>query len=134
MAAIYLIRIGELTLKRENRVFFEKKLKSNIRKCMDVKNVRISGSQGRFYIETPEEHSEQVEHALSHTFGIVSYSRARRVQKDPDIVDRTALKVIRDLVETGDINPDAPRPVTFKVEARRTDKSYPQNSYQIACN
>lgn len=101
---------------------------------MDVKNVRITGSQGRFYIETPEENSEQVEHALSHTFGIVSYSRARRVQKDPDIVDRTALKVIRDLVETGDINPDAPRPVTFKVEARRTDKSYPQNSYQIACN
>ncbi len=134
MAAIYLIRIGELTLKRENRVFFERKLKSNLRKCMDVKNVRITGSQGRFYIETPEENSEQVEHALSHTFGIVSYSRARRVQKDPDIVDRTALKVIRDLVETGDINPDAPRPVTFKVEARRTDKSYPQNSYQIACN
>lgn len=134
MAAIYLIRLGELSLKGDNRIFFEKKLKSSIRKKMDVKDLRIKGSHGRFFIETAEENTPQVEYALSHTFGISAWSKARRVQKTPEMVRTAAVKVIREMVKSGDIDPSLPGGVSFKVESRRTDKSYEQTSYEINCD
>ena len=128
MQAIYLIRVGELALKGDNRSFFEKKLKQNIRKNLGVKGCRVLNRQGRFYVEAPEEHAPQVERALAHTFGIVSYSRASRVQKDMQVIRRTAMKLIQELY------PQRQEPLSFKIEARRTDKSFPLNSYQIACD
>jgi len=133
MQAIYLIRFGELALKGDNRGFFEKMLKINIRKNLGLKAARILQRSGRFYIETEEENSSAVERSLSHTFGITGYSRAKRVQKDMDIIDRTSLKVIRGMIESGDIDADTDKRTSFKVEARRTDKSFPLNSYDIAC-
>jgi thiamine biosynthesis protein ThiI len=134
MAAIYLIRIGELSLKGENRIFFEKKLKSSIRKKVELKNLRIKGSHGRFYVETEEENAPLVEHALSHTFGISAYSRARRVQKSPDMLRVAAVKTVREMLDRGDIEAPITGKLSFKVESRRTDKSYVQNSYEINCD
>jgi len=131
--AIYLIRFGEIALKGDNRSFFEKMLKRNIRKNIDIKNARVFQRAGRFYIDTPEEHADAVEKALSHTFGIVGFSRARRVQKDIEVIERSSLKIINDMAESSRIHPDSDRPTSFKIEARRTDKSFPLNSYQIAC-
>ncbi len=133
MQAIYLIRFGEIALKGDNRIFFEKMLKLNMKKNLGVKNARILQRAGRFYIETPEEHAAEVERSLSHTFGIVGFSRARRVQKDIEIIEKASKKVILDMIATGDIDPDSAGPTSFKIESRRTDKSFPFNSYDIAC-
>jgi len=133
MQAIYLIRFGEIALKGDNRIFFEKMLKLNMRKNLGVKNARILQRAGRFYIETPEEHAAEVERALSHTFGIVGFSRARRVQKDIEIIERASKKVIIDMIAAGDIDPDSAVSTSFKIESRRTDKSFPLDSYGIAC-
>jgi len=133
MQAIYLIRFGELALKGQNRSFFEKLLKLSIRKNIGEKTARIIQRAGRFYIEVPEEHAPAVERGLAHTFGIVGYSRAKRVQKDMQIIENASKKVISNMIERGEIDPEAPGGITFKIEARRTDKSFPLDSYQIAC-
>lgn len=130
MNAIYLIKFGEISLKKENRSFFEKKLKKNLRRNIAARDAQIKLTNGRFYVETPEENAPQIEEALAHTFGVVAYSRARRVQKDIEIIKRAAKKVIDSIVGDG-LPPQ--RPHTFKIEARRTDKSFKLSSYQIAC-
>ncbi len=130
MNAIFLVKFGELSLKKENRSFFEKKLKKNLRRNIDAGDVQIKYTNGRFYIETPEENSVHVESGLSHTFGVVGYSRAHRVQKNIDIIKRAAKKVIERIRSEGTFHAES---TTFKIEARRTDKSFPLNSYQIAC-
>ncbi len=129
MNAIYLIKFGEISLKKENRSFFEKKLKKNLRRNIAARDAQIKLTNGRFYVETPEENAPQIEEALSHTFGVVGYSRARRVQKDIEIIKRAAKKVIDSIVaEKGSAGE-----WTFKIEARRTDKSFNLDSYHIAC-
>src|SRR6056297_374359 len=97
MNAIYLIKFGEISLKKENRSFFEKKLKNNLRRNIAAKDAQIKLTNGRFYVETPEENAPQIEEALSHTFGVVGYSRARRVQKDIEIIKRASNKVIESI-------------------------------------
>lgn len=130
MNAIYLIKFGELSLKKENRNFYEKKLKSNLRRNIEARNAHIKYTNGRFYVETPEENAPQIERALSRTFGIVGYSRTRRVQKDIEIIKRTAKKVLEAMRAE---NPGLAGTTSFKIEARRTDKSFPLNSYELAC-
>src|SRR6056297_4205817 len=97
MNAIYLIKFGELSLKKENRNFYEKKLKSNLRRNIEARDARINYTNGRFYVETPEENAPQIERALARTFGIVGFSRTRRIQKDIEIIKRTAKKVVEAL-------------------------------------
>ncbi|MCF7915355.1 MAG: tRNA 4-thiouridine(8) synthase ThiI [Spirochaetaceae bacterium] len=130
MNAIYLIKFGEISLKKENRNFYEKKLKSNLRRNIEARNAQIKYTDGRFYVETPEENAPQIEKALSRTFGIVGFSRTRRVQKDIEIIKRTAKKVVETLQTE---NPALAGTTSFKIEARRTDKSFKLNSYEIAC-
>ena len=130
MNAIYLIKFGELSLKKENRNFYEKKLKSNLRRNIEARDAQIKYTNGRFYVETPEENAPQIEKALSRTFGIVGFSRTRRVQKDIEIIKRTAKKVVETLQAE---NPGLAGTTSFKIEARRTDKSFKLNSYEIAC-
>jgi len=130
MNAIYLIKFGELSLKKENRNFYEKKLKSNLRRNIEARDARINYTSGRFYVETPEENAPQIERALARTFGIVGFSRTRRVQKDIEIIKRTAKKVVEALRAE---NPGLSGQISFKIEARRTDKSFKLSSYEIAC-
>ena len=134
MNAIYLIKFGEISLKKENRSFFEKKLKKNLRRNIAARDAQIKLTNGRFYVETPEENAQQIEEALSHTFGVVGYSRAKRVQKDIEIIKRATKKVIEQIfAEDSPTGGTADTPRSFKIEARRTDKSFKLNSYQIAC-
>src|SRR6056297_286122 len=130
MNAIYLIKFGEISLKKENRIFYEKKLKSNLRRNIEARDAQIKYTNGRFYVETPEENAPQIEKTLSRTFGIVGFSRTRRVQKDIEIIKRSAKKVVETLQAE---NPGLAGTTSFKIEARRTDKSFKLSSYEIAC-
>src|SRR5690606_40086783 len=66
---------------------------------------------------------EQVLKQLSYVSGIYSYSWIYRCEKDLDAIAKLAIDVIhRDIV----------LPTTFKVETKRTDKSFPLTSQQIS--
>lgn len=126
--ALYLVKLGEISLKGLNRGFFEKKLKNNIKLKIHPYRSVLTREKGRFYLyvdpSCPDEH---VERTLKTTFGVVGFSRALVCNKDWDEMCACA----KTLIEK---EPFACGAGTFKVEARRGDKSFPMNSYQIEAN
>lgn len=131
MKRLYLIRVGEITLKKGNRKWFEKKLKTNIKEAMRPFGSRMTGSNGRFFLELAEgdeggPSEELVIQRLSRTPGIVGFHPVRRVPKTLDDIKREArLLVDQQCERTADRR--------YKVESRRSDKSFPLNSYQLSC-
>ena len=77
MADLYLIRIGEIGLKKGNRAFFERLLKQRIKAKLGSDGTAVTIRTGRFYLETEEE-PEKVDAALRRIPGIVGFSRANR--------------------------------------------------------
>lgn len=123
---LYLVRLGEISLKGMNRDFFERKLKDNIKyKLRPYKNF-FKKQKGRLFIEVDDAAPlEIVQQALSTTFGVVGYSAALKCAKDMTAIKEAALTL-------------ASRPSflqgakTFKVETVRADKSFPLQSYDIS--
>ncbi len=128
---LYLIRLGEISLKGLNRAFFEKKLKNNIKLKLHPHHSFLLREKGRFYLyvssDCPE---EKVIRTLKTTFGVVGFSKALVCEKDWDEVVSTVKKIITYPPFTGDSAKNSQNR-TFKVEARRSDKTFPKNSYQI---
>lgn len=123
---LYLIKLGEIYLKGENRSFFEKRLKKNIKRKLKNLNPRFKIQKGRFFLELDSKDSfDQVSHALQTTPGIVGFSRAAQEEKEFPLIVQQALAIV-----APDFSKHARR---FKVEARRADKSFPMTSYEIAC-
>lgn len=123
--SLYLIKVGEIALKGENRSFFEGKLRENIRrKLRGIGDCTIGGGNGRFILRAPRHAEELVREVLSTTFGVTSFSPALRVEKRFEGLKEAALRLVADL------GPEL-LAGTFKVEARRSDKSFPLTSYQI---
>ena len=118
----WLLKIGELTLKGGNRRLFENVLKRNLLAMLDRK-AQVSVKNGRFYVFANETESETVENALSRLIGITGWAKTIHCAK-------TAEEVLRVCVEEGK-RLFAQGIKTYKIEARRTDKSFPLDSYQL---
>ncbi|MBI9108213.1 MAG: tRNA 4-thiouridine(8) synthase ThiI [Spirochaetales bacterium] len=126
MDKLYLIKIGEIALKGNNKSFFEKKLKKNIKMSLKGIQCTVFGGRGRFFIEAPKESSRVVEQVLSNTFGITGYSEVSRIEKDIDLIIGEAIKLAeRNIAEGIGLN--------FKVNSRRSDKGFAMSSYEICC-
>lgn len=123
MSELYIIKVGELSLKGNNRHIFEKKLKNNIRMRLSGFNPSLSGRKGRFYLKIDESASQAAEKVLESTFGVTAFAKAVTSEKDIEIIRNDVLS----LLETYSLNWN-----TFKVESRRSDKSFSSNSYQIS--
>ncbi len=132
MAITYLVKYGELALKGQNRQRFERRLADDIRSRLRAAGAEQAGIErrwGRMYVHAREDEAAAVAGCLSRTFGIVAFARAVRTEKDPAAIGRAAL----DLAAEGVAGRRPGQKVRFKVEARRSDKSFPLTSYQIAC-
>ncbi|MDR1278120.1 MAG: tRNA 4-thiouridine(8) synthase ThiI [Treponema sp.] len=121
----YLLKPGELTLKGGNRENFEGILKRNLMKMLRVYQARVEIRSGRFFVYCPEEDSAGVEEALGRLMGISGWARTRQCEK-------TGAAVLAAVAEEGKKLREAGLR-TFKIEARRTDKSFPLDSYGIRC-
>jgi thiamine biosynthesis protein ThiI len=120
------IRSGELSLKGGNRIYFEKRLMENIkRRTAALGDFKFVRTQGNILLRaaapmTPEQ-TERLTAILKTTFGVANFSFAAWCEKDLDAIGRLAAQVFNG------------RPnVTFKVESRREDKTYPLTSLQIS--
>ena len=131
--AHYLLRIGEIGLKGNNRHLFERKLKENIKRRLKGIEARIAGKRGRLFLELYSGDPGRVEEVLASTFGIVGFAPVSAVEKQIDVIAVEAEKLLKQAV---DRNPgsggSSGRELSFKIEARRTDKSFPKSSYEIA--
>jgi len=121
----YLIKPGELTLKGGNRKSFENILLRNLAARLKGSGAQIITRSGRLFVHCPEGKEEKAEDALSRLIGISAWAKTRTVEKNPDEVIAACVEEGKFLWERG--------VRTFKIEARRTDKSFPLDSYQIRC-
>lgn len=122
---ILLIKNGELALKGLNRGTFEDILLKNIkRRLYGAGSFTLRKAQSTLYIE-PRQEGADLEEAcdrLSRIFGISAYTRALAVDKSMEAI----------LAATGDYLADELRNArTFKVEAKRSDKTFPLTSPAI---
>jgi tRNA uracil 4-sulfurtransferase len=124
---LYLLKIGELILKGDNRGLYEKQLRDNIRSRLSDCSPQFVTQMGRMFLRvTPDCPPQRVEALLAATAGLTGYARAFSAEKSIDAVTSAVLEALR---ESGSFERDT----TFKVEARRADKSFPLTSYEICC-
>ena len=121
----YLAKLGELTLKGSNLQEFENLLTKNTKKCLTGKNVKIQLRAGRLYIECEEEDCQAVEFTLNHLLGITGWAKTVTCEKSIEAINEAVFKIAKIQAEKG--------AKTFKIDARRSDKKFPLNSYQICC-
>ena len=122
MSELYLIKIGEIALKKGNKALFERQLKQNIKKILRPHPTRVTIRSGRFYLETENLPEEYVSSCLSKIFGITGFTRSHSCAKELDALTEKALLVAKN-------NLDAGNGKTFKVDTRRVDKSLPLDNY-----
>jgi thiamine biosynthesis protein ThiI len=121
----YLLKPGELTLKGGNRGAFEQTLKRNLQLMLRGTGSQVTLTNGRFYARCPEEKEQEVEEALASLIGISGWAKTRTTEKEIQAVLAACIEEGKALCEKG--------VRTFKIEARRTDKSFPLDSYGIRC-
>ena len=126
MREILLLKLGEIVLKGLNRGNFEKRLIKNLawrlRKCGEFK---IYCLQSTIYVEPQNEDSDMdaAFEASKRVFGIVNICRAAECEKDIEKITETAKTYLNETLSFAK---------TFKVEAKRSDKSFPKKSPEIA--
>ena len=123
MKVTYLGKLGELTLKGSNIKSFENKLVRNVRDFLKHIPADISLRAGRLYLEVDEQFCHQAEYCLSHLIGITGWAKTV-------ICDKTIASITKTVTELGKAAKEN-RAKTFKIEARRSDKSFELNSYEI---
>ena len=114
-----------MTLKGLNRGKFEARLSKIIRWRLEpLGKFKVYQAQSTVFIEPKEEGLDMDEafRRVSHVFGIVKMSRAVECPKDFDAICETAEAYLGETL----------RGIrTFKVEAKRADKTYPMKSPEI---
>ena len=121
----YLLKPGELTLKSGNRNEFESILKRNIVATLRGTGAQLVVTEGRLYIRCNESAEDNVENILRRLIGISGWAKTKVAEKNMDAVLSACIEEARLLYGKGI--------KTFKIEARRTDKSFPVDSYEIKC-
>lgn len=124
MKEIILAKYGEIILKGGNRARFESILMKNIKNSLrNVAEVSMRMAQATVYIEVEDANKiDIVTDRLSKIFGIVTITRAAVCEKNIDDIKRTASEYLKKDLTDGK---------KFKVEAKRSDKSFPLNSPQL---
>jgi len=124
---MWLLKPGELSLKGDNRKSFEGVLRSNIQRLLSsVDNkIKIKFTRGRYYISASEEQAEKIENILSRLIGISGWARTVSCEKTPEAVLSACVEEGKKIFNNGI--------KTFKIDARRTDKSFPLTSYELCC-
>lgn len=125
MQEIILVKYGEMALKGLNKNTFENVLVKNIkRRIKSLGKFEITRAQSTIYIN-PLEESADVDEAverLKKVFGIAALCRAAVCEKNFESIKAVALDYLSEILSYAG---------TFKVTAKRADKSFPMKSPEI---
>ena len=126
MNDIILLKLGEIVLKGLNRKSFEQKLMGNIRRrLVGLGRFKVSCMQSTIYVE-PENGEADLDaafEALQDVFGIVKISCAAACEKEKGAIAQLAIRYLAE---------DMRRAKSFKVESKRSDKSFPMTSIELS--
>ena len=120
MNRVILIKYGELSTKKGNRNFFIKTLYDNIKNKLKNYEVKISKDRARMYIEFLDSDLENIKKIIDRIFGIHMYHIAHIVDTNIESIKSSVLKIVRNEKFS-----------TFKVETKRSDKSFEINSQDM---
>lgn len=126
MFKAFLIKYAEIGLKGNNRYLFENALRDRIARVLKpLGRYNVLKEQGRVFVECPDNYDyEETVEALQRVFGVSSICPVAVI----DDSDWEALtKGVGDYVDAMYPNKD----ISFKVMAKRADKSYPLTSPEI---
>jgi thiamine biosynthesis protein ThiI len=114
---LILLRYGEIALKGQNRTFFFRKLRRNLRRCLKANGLEGTVWQEgqRIFLETDE--VDAAVSAVQRVFGLVSLSPVHATKAELGGIAQAALQVAQ--------NAGLDTKRTFRVRARRSDKSFP---------
>jgi thiamine biosynthesis protein ThiI len=120
---LILVRYGEIALKGQNRNYFFRKLRRNMRLCLKQNSIdgRVWQEGQRIYLETDE--VERAIEAVQRVFGIVSLSPVQMVAANMEAITQEAVA----LAFRAGLDPTR----SFRVTARRADKAFPVISPEI---
>lgn len=125
MKEVILVKYGEMALKGQNKFSFEDILFKRIRhRLRSLGEFAYSGAQSTIYIEPLQEDIdlEEAVERLQKVFGIASICRACICKKDFTDIAAKAKEYLQETLEDAS---------TFKVEAKRADKTFCMKSPEI---
>jgi thiamine biosynthesis protein ThiI len=121
MKKVILIKYGELTTKKDNRKFFIKTLRNNILDKLSDYNIAVTDDYYRMFIEVNEDDIDSITSKLKCIFGIHEIAVC---YKDENVTEEEIKKVSLMVMKEEDF-------CTFKVETKRSDKSFPVKSMDM---
>ena len=118
---IILIKYGELTTKKDNRKFFIKTLRNNILNKLSDYDIVVTDDYYRMFIDVNEDDIDSITSKLKCIFGIHEIAVC---YKDEIVSEEEIKKVSLMVMKEEDF-------CTFKVETKRSDKSFPIKSIDM---
>ncbi len=119
MQKLILIKYGELTTKKANRLLFIKYLENDIKTKLKGYNINIIKDNSRMFVEV-DNNFEEVISILKKVFGIHEIVIAYKVKTDVDTIKESVLEVVSKIPFR-----------TFKVETKRSYKEFPYTSMEF---
>ena len=126
MNEIFLMKLGEIVLKGANKRQFESKLRQNVRRRMrPFGEFDVYIMQSTVYVEPLNEEAdvEGAWDACHSIFGVVSLCRCRPCEKNLDAIFEAVEAYLGDDLDCAE---------SFKVESKRSDKTFPLTSIGIS--
>ena len=126
MREIFLLKLGEIVLKGANKRQFEDKLRQNVRRRMrPFGNFDVYLMQSTVYVEPMDDEADVdgAWEACHNIFGLVSLCRCRACDKNLDSIFNAVEEYLGDDLDCA---------ASFKVESKRSDKSFPMTSIAIS--
>ncbi|QAT43053.1 tRNA uracil 4-sulfurtransferase ThiI [Aminipila luticellarii] len=123
---IFIVRCGEVALKGMNKPYFERMLVERIKKMLKrYEGVEVKRHEGLIFVRADKLiPKEDIIKQISKVFGVASISPAVEVETDMDKINEAAVQVMLELMQEKEIH-------TFKVEAKRADKTFPITSPEV---
>lgn len=124
---IFIVRAGEAALKGENKPYFERMLAERIKKLTKhYDNVTVERRGGLTFVYADKKYTkEEIIKRISMAFGVQTISPAVEVPSDMEAIGRAAVEYMNEIIKERGVR-------TFKVKAKRADKSFPVQSPDIA--
>jgi thiamine biosynthesis protein ThiI len=123
---LFLVKYGEIALKKRNRGAFVRRLKDSIHAKLPDLPFDVHETFHRVFVRCRKTDREAVAGALERTFGIVSFCEAVRVKTEIAEIEQAAAVLAESYIASG-------MGMKFKAEVRRAEKTFPLTSYEIAC-
>lgn len=119
------VSFGEIFLKGKNRNIFYKQAINNIkRNIREIKHGKIYTESSKLYIEADRQDFDKLKENILKVFGISYLAYVLKTNKDLDSIYEATKEVVE--------NSYADNKYTFKVESRRTDKTFKLKSPELS--